>query len=199
MEKIQLGDIADTRLGHPFRGTIPIIKDGNINVIQVRNINSFDELDTENLIKTELNGRKSPDWLQPKDILFVCRGSRHFATIVKKVHENTLCSPHFFLVRLKEVGKKRALPEFIAWQLNQVLAQRYFTASAEGSNQISIRKTLLEQAPMVLPPLEQQKIIVDLHDVAIKEKKLHMQLIENREMQLKAIAQDLLTNQIFAV
>ena len=196
MKEFQLRDIADIRLGHPFRGSIPIIEEGNTNVVQVRDINYFDEININNLVKTELKGRKSPDWLFPKDILFVCRGARHFATIVKDVPENTVCSPHFFLIRLRDYSADKTLPEFISWQLNQKLTQRYFVASAEGSNQISVRKQELEQTPIVLPPIESQRCIVNIHNTAIKEKKLHLQLIENRQQQLEVIAKKILLNQV---
>ncbi|TXK97494.1 type I restriction endonuclease subunit S [Methylococcaceae bacterium HT4] len=188
MVKTKLYDIADIRPGHPFRGTIAPVAHASAHVVQVRDIDNYNEINAEQLITTKLAGRKQPDWLQTEDILFVAKGAKHFATYVRYLPEYSVCSPHFFIVRLHQAQKKHALPEFISWQLNQLPAQRYFKNSAEGSLYVSIRRKILEDTPITLPPIATQKQIVSLHRAAIKEQKILHQLINNRQQQLKTIA-----------
>ena len=73
----KLKDIADIRLGHPFRGSIKGDEKGDVNVVQVRDTNDSGEVNGSKLVRTFLAGRKKPDWLQTGDILFVAKGAKH--------------------------------------------------------------------------------------------------------------------------
>ena len=190
--KTKLCEIANIRSGHPFRGTIKPIPKAETQVVQVRDVNEFGEINIKKLISTELIGRKNPDWLQAQDILFIAKGARHFATFVQKLPEQTVCSPYFFIIRINIDQKSTVLPEFIYWQLNQRPVQKYFKTSAEGSLHVSIRRKILEDTPIALPPIAIQQKIVSLHRAAIKEHKVLQQLIDNRQQQLDAIAYELI-------
>ena len=188
----KLCDIADIRLGHPFRGSIEAKQDGDTAVVQVRDIDSSGEIGWDGVVTTKLTGRKQPDWLTTGDILFVAKGAKHYAAVVEQVPEHTVCSPHFFLIRLKTSSQKSVLPGFISWQLNQLPAQRYFQTTAEGSLYVSIRRQVLENVPVVLPPMDKQRQLLGLHQCAVKEQKILQGLMDNRQKQLAAIANDLL-------
>ena len=84
------------------------------------------------------------------------------------------------------------LPEFLAWQLNQAPAQRYFAQSAEGSRQLSIRRAVLEAVPLRVPPLSQQQAVVALQRTADAERRVLQTLIDHRAAELAAIAERLL-------
>ena len=187
----KLCEIADIRPGHPFRGTITPVSSANTHAVQVRDVNNFGEIETKNLITTELTGRKQPDYLHEGDILFVAKGAKHFSVYVQQIPEKSVCSPHFFLVRIQALYAEKVLPEFISWQLNQLPAQRYFKNSAEGSLYVSIRRKILEDTPITVPPLVTQQRIVSLHRAAVSEQKVLQQLITNRQQQLNVIATDL--------
>jgi restriction endonuclease S subunit len=85
----------------------------------------------------------------------------------------------------------KVLPEFISWQLNQLPAQRYFQTNAEGSLYVSIRRQVLEDTPITLPPMATQQRLVALHRAAVREHKVLQQLIESRQQQLDMIASEL--------
>ncbi len=190
--KSKLCDIAEIRAGHPFRGTITPVEDAATPVVQVRDVDSFGEINTKKLVRTELTGRKQPDWLQQGDILFVAKGAKHFASCVLELPEKSVCSPHFFIVRIKEEHTATVLPEFISWQLNQLPAQQYFKSTAEGTLYVSIRRKILEDTPISLPSLEKQRQLMALYRASINEHKVLQQLIENRQQQMNTIARDLL-------
>ena len=193
--KTNLYSIASIRSGHPFRGSIAPVENGEVHVVQVRDADNSGDIFQDKMVTTNLVGRKKPDWLQPGDILFVAKGAKHFAALVDELPEKTVCSPHFFLVRLKPKMAKKVLPEFICWQLNQIPSQRYFQTTAEGSLYVSIRRQVLEDTPIVLPPIEKQRQLVALHLCAVKERKVLQHLIDNRQQQLDAIAHKALTTQ----
>lgn len=189
--KIKLSKVAEIRPGHPFRGTIISSPHASTHAVQVRDVNKFGDIEPENLIATELKGRKQPDYLKEGDILFVAKGAKHFSTYVRQVPEQSVCSPHFFIVRIQPQYKDKVLAEFINWQLNQRSAQRYFINSAEGTLYVSIRRKILEDTPITVPPLVTQQRIVSLYRAAVSEQKVLQQLIVNRQQQLNIIANDL--------
>ena len=85
------------------------------------------------------------------------------------------------------------LPRFLAWQINQPPIQRKLRAAAEGTSQLSIRRAELEALPICVPSINEQQSIVDLVDLATRERRLFEELIRNRDLQLEAIAASLAT------
>jgi len=185
-----LADIAIVKAGHPFRGKIPEYKEGNAYVVQIRDIDNDGYIHWQQIIRTEITGRKSPEWLQKGDVLFAARGGRNVAAFVGDINQPTVCAPHYFLI---QVTDETVLPEFVAWQLNQKNAQRYFVNSAEGSAQVSIRRAVLEALPLVIPSIEKQMAIVGFDNKVKQEKRLFNALIDNRASQMQGIAQALLS------
>jgi len=187
--KVKLHEIADIEAGHPFRGAIPEHEHGDCQVIQVRDIDADGLVNWGGVICTQITGRKRPDWLREGSIIFAARGARNLASCMPDLGRPVVCAQHFFRITLKATND--ALPEFIAWQLNQAPLQRYFRRLAQGSAQVSIHRAMLEQATITLPPLEQQIILTRFADKALKEKQRLTQLIDNRRQQIDLIANDL--------
>jgi len=187
--KVLLKEIATIKAGHPFRGTIKEDLDGNGFVVQVKNINVDGRIDLNNLVQTNVQGRRTPEWLEIGDVLFLSRGPKLTAAAVIELPGNVVCSPHFFVI---ELLTKDVLPEFLAWQLNQNHAQRYLKKSAAGSAQVSVKRCFLENVPLTIPRVKDQKVIVNLVNSALKEKYVFTKLIQNRERQLLAITQKIL-------
>jgi len=185
-----LAELAVLKAGHPFRGKIPEDVDGSTLAVQIRDIDQNGDIDWSGVIRTNIFGRKVPDYLIKGDVIFAARGQRNVAACISEVNEPAVCAPHYFLIQLR--SKKEILPEFLSWQLNQEPAQRYFSQSAEGSLQVSIRRNVLEQLPIAIPSLDKQRRIVELHNQAKNEKRILNALIENRTKQMHFIAQDIL-------
>jgi hypothetical protein len=186
----ELGRYAHICAGHPFRGTVPEARNGTVIVVQMRDINPLDGVAWKQAVRTNLLGRKQPDWLQIGDILFVARGTRNFAVCVEEVPGQAVCSQYFFLIRLRDPNT--LLPEFLTWQINQLPAQQYLSKNAEGTDQRSIRRGVLEALPVTVPPLEEQRQLVRLAGMARHERKLMEGLILNREKQMQALVLKLL-------
>ncbi|WP_249040855.1 restriction endonuclease subunit S [Marilutibacter maris] len=123
-------------------------------------------------------------------MLFVAKGSNAYAAPVPRAPERTVCSQHIYVVRVKEPGY--VLPAFLAWQLNQPPAQRYLRQSAEGSHQLSVRRSVLDATQIRIPPLEQQRVVVELERLARAEREAMQSLIKNRETELAILAERLL-------
>jgi len=185
---IRLDKIADISAGYSFRGKIKEETGTGVYAIQMKDVSEEAGLNHETVIETSLPGKYAPDWLKVGDILFVARGSRIFATLYDGAFENAVASPHFFVIR---ITNQNALPEFIAWQLNQMPAQRYFDKEAEGSAAKSIKRTSLDKTPISLPSIQRQEIILKLHKNIYAQKLIHHELIINADKLMKDVALNL--------
>ncbi|CED61469.1 Putative uncharacterized protein [Moritella viscosa] len=192
-----LSEIATIKAGYPFRGSIIADEQAITKVIQVRDVNTFGDINHSQLIKTQLTGKREPDWLISGDILFIAKGPRNTAACINfsASESDVICSPHFFLVKIKRQFEGTIDPNFIAWQLNQSHAQRYFKVSAEGSLQVSIRRNVLEEVSLSIPDIAKQRTIANLYLASLKEQALLNKLIKNRQQQLSVISDDLMKEQ----
>ena len=189
-----LQDLASIQPGYPFRGKLPLQERGNTFVVQYRHLVLGQPLTDKlgaTLDRVTLPGRKRPDYLWPGDIIFMAKGTRNDAALVAELPHNTVCTPNFYHIRLKP-DAYNLMPEFLAWQLNHVDAQRYFAACSQGSVAPSITKSQLGSLPIVVPSIERQKRMVKLADAATREMQLYQQLIENRQRMVDAVGQQLL-------
>jgi restriction endonuclease S subunit len=174
--------------GHPFRGSITADPEGNGYALQIRDASPEGVADWTALTRTSLDSYKNIVWLRPGDIVFAARGQNNYALCFDEVPVPTVCSQYFFLLRVKSSA---LLPGFLAWQMNRQPAQRYFAQHAEGSDQIGIRRGVLEALPIVVPCIEQQRQIAALDKAAHEERKALQALIHNREQMLDALAFEL--------
>lgn len=180
MSLINLKNLAVLMAGHPLRGSIENVPDGDIAVVQMKDVNPEGRINLAQLYRVVLTGRKKPDYLREGDILFVGRGYRIFAVLVDKDLEHTVAGPHFFIIRVK-TGKAIVRPDYLAWYLNHKQAQRYFSQHVAGTALPHINRSTLEDLPVALPPLDVQARIAKIHDCRLREKALLEKLIEKKK------------------
>lgn len=182
-------DVAELRAGFPFRGSIDEVPGGSTMAVQMKDVDPDTGIKWSSVICTELPGRKSPDWLQQGDVLFVSRGTRFHSICLDVPPGQAVCSPHFFHLRIKR--GVQALPAFVSWQINQPPFQQQLQQSAEGSSQLSIRRPVMESLTIRLPTLADQRRIVSVVELALRERQVLMQIIQNRNLQLQALSEKL--------
>ncbi len=184
MKQLKLIDITEIKAGYQFRDRIMNDPNGEVRVIQMKDVEPDRHIDWDSLIRTKLKKRRTSDLLETGMILFVARGNRNFAVYLNKVPDKSVCSPHFFQLRVDT--NAGVIPEFLSWQINQFPAQSYFLKSSEGSGARSIRRGILESLSINIPPLDTQKKIVELDRLMCKEQELYKNLAEKRKLLLTA-------------
>ncbi|KZY65924.1 hypothetical protein A3735_07575 [Oleiphilus sp. HI0061] len=189
--RVKLSDICTVKAGHPFRGKIPEQPEGDALAVQIRDVSDDGDILWDQVIHTDIKGRKSPDWLRDGHVLFIARGQKNNAALVVNAPSKVVCAPHFFLLEVRDEAV--IAPSFLAWQLNQADSQRYFAIAAQGTAQVNVTRAHLEATTITVPPMDKQVTIVKLYQAAIAEKKLHMAFIENRAKQLTAIAHEIMS------
>lgn len=192
---MKLKQIATINAGYPFRGKIPEVPGSAMVAVQMKDVSLTEGIRWSDCLETELTGKREPDYLTTGDILVAARGSHNYAVQVDQALATTgkqaVAAPHFFVISLK---KKDILPEFLVWLLNQTPAQRYFEQNAEGTLTKSIRRSVLEDVPVVVPPLAKQRAIISMAATLRDEHKLIQKLVSNGERMMNAIAKDLFEN-----
>lgn len=159
-------------------------------MLQMRNTSFDGGVDWGSAAKVELPAKRNPNWLEDGDVIFVARGARNYAIALHSVPDKSVCSPHFFVLKVRA----ECNPDFLAWQINQRPAQDYLKRSATGSNVLSIRREALEKLQIALPPLDQQKTIVKYFQAATAERSAFEKLIKNRNDEIEAVAHGLFQN-----
>ncbi len=192
---MKLKQIATINAGYPFRGKIPEVPGSAMVAVQMKDVSLTEGIRWSDCLETELTGKREPDYLTTGDILVAARGSHNYAVQVDQALATTgkqaVAAPHFFVISLK---KKDILPDFLVWLLNQTPTQRYFEQNAEGTLTKSIRRSVLEEAPVVVPPLAKQRAIISMAATLRDEHKLIQKLVSNGERMMNAIAKDLFEN-----
>ena len=186
----KLASLGAISAGYPFRGKIDALPEGRVAVIQMRNADPDAGIDWNGLSRIELPRVSSKTFLRPGDIILSTRGGRNFPYYIEERAEDVVCSPHFFVIRVKE---GTILPQFLAWQMGQKPAQDYFAAGATGSYILNLKREVVESLPIIIPPLAEQHRIVELNAAAQAERATLSRIIENRATEMAVIAQQLLT------
>ncbi|MVF12343.1 restriction endonuclease subunit S [Ketobacter sp. MCCC 1A13808] len=189
---MKLKQVATINAGYPFRGKIPDVAGSAVVAVQMKDVSLTEGIRWSSCLETELTGKREPDYLATGDILVAARGSHNYAVHVDEslalTGKQAIAAPHFFVISLK---KKDILPEFMVWLLNQTPAQRYFEQNAEGTLTKSIRRSALEDVPVVVPPLAKQRAIIAMASTLGEEQRLIQKLANNGERMMGAIANDL--------
>lgn len=123
--------------------------------------------------------------LQDKDILLVAKWTRNFATLYSKEYWPCVASSTFFVIRLKSI--ESIIPEYLSIILNHSQNREYFQNNFSGSTIPSIPKSVLENFEFSIPPLEKQRLIIQLDTLHKKEVRLQNKLLEKKEQLINQI------------
>lgn len=191
---MKLKDIAQIGAGHSFRGKIEEVAGSNVAVVQMKNVTERGDIDWSQCMHTIVSTKREPQWLKKNDILIAARGNHFYSVLIDESMPQelkVLASPHFYIIRIEN---QEILPKFLAWQLNQAPCQRYFEKNTEGSVTKSIRRSVLEDTSIAIPPLSKQYAILGLLETLKKEKQVIDQL-RLRGEQINTLLANELSNQ----
>ncbi len=115
----------------------------------------------------------------PGDVLFMARGVRNYAVMIRDIPDETLAPAAFFVIRVKPGVNVR--PEFLCWWINQPQAQHYFRQLSGQSVQMPVvRRAVLERFKISLPALAVQEAILNVSECIAEEKRLSRKIIAKR-------------------
>ena len=183
---ICLAGITRISSGYPLRSSVELLEPGDVHFLQIKNLSLETDINWEHVPQVTLPSKREPVWLTNDDVVFTSRGTRTLAYPLAATPKKAVCAPQFFVLSVEKPG--RLLPEFLAWQINQKPAQDYLQRAATGDYIQNIRREVIENLPIVVPPIQQQTLIVKFWRASQRERVALNQLIENRANLLEAIA-----------
>ena len=187
---MSLGECTAISAGFPFRGAIDTLAKGGVAVIQMRNVDDARGVDWAELTKVELPTKRKLDLLMPGDVILTTRGRRNFALALTDIPVPAVCSPHFFVIRVRHPNT--LMPEFLAWQINRKAAQEHIQQSATGSYILNLTRGAVESVPITIPPLPTQAAAVALASAAHREVATLQALIDNQRSLIDVVAAKIL-------
>ena len=193
VQKVSVSALCTVSTGWSFRGRIEPAEGAETLVVQMRDTSSSG-VDWASCVRTEVTGRREPDWLRPGDILFPARGNVSQAVLIDERIGSlqAVAAPHFFVLRTR---RSDVLPAWLVWWLNQEPAQRYLEQQAQSSTLVrNISLTALESVLVALPPFLRQQQIVDLASAIRREEELLHRLRQTNQQIMTGLARDLLAD-----
>lgn len=177
----KLEQIAEIKSGYLFKESLRQEKDGNVSVVQLKDVDGWGVLNIQNIQTINLEKLNNEDLLSAGDVLLKAKTNRPVAALVGEVNGNMIATAHYFIIRLKSGDTS---PGFLAWYLNQKPAQNYFNKNAGGTRIQVINKQTLGSLEIALPDIETQKRIEKVHALHQREQDLIELINEKRHLML---------------
>ena len=172
---MKLHDRAEITTGFTFRSGLKPEPEGNVRVIQTKDLID-DQLNASDSL-TKINGFdfKSNHTVKQGDILFRARGHSHTAALIPHDTPNTIVAAPLLHVRVKS---EKVVPEYLLWWINQHTSQQYFSRLSEGTNVKKVNTAGLKELEVLLPPIQEQKKIAALMKLDKKEQQILTKLAD---------------------
>jgi hypothetical protein len=182
---MRLADISDIFSGHITRGKIEAANDGSHYLVQARDVDA-ERLTyrTDQLIRFHPTLSRIDRRLEKGDLLFMARGAHNFTIALGDVPGPALAAACFFIIRLSDPG---ILPGYLGWYLNQApVAQYLFQYSGRGVHMPVVRRAVLEDIEVPLPPKTIQAKVSNMNDLLNTELNLLQRLAQKRRTMVTA-------------
>lgn len=183
MTKIELGKITVIKSGYLVKDMSERESGTEAALIQLKDIDADNNIVTGSLNRAILP--VSHDYyLRKGDILFKAKSLRPGAVFIGQEMERVVATAQFFVIR---TIADEALPEYLAWYLNQKQAQEYFARYAEGSSLKIINKKTLIEFEAEIPDIAVQENIIRINKLMAKERILASEIRQKKEKALSAL------------
>lgn len=178
-----LGDVADVRMGYPFRSRLEHDPLGRVRAIQMRDIDDSSVLRLESAVKVTLPGSKGHHQLQAGDLLFRSRGRSYtVAQVADDIGDAVLAAP-MLMIR----PRMAVLPSYLHWYINLSQTQAVLGSMAAGTAVQMISKDALMSLELPVPGIEEQRRIVDLAALAQREQALMADIANRRRLLVEGV------------
>lgn len=181
-KEVRLADCAELSLGYSFRGRIETAARGPVRIVQMRDLTEDGLVDAQSAARCEDYGFTEAHWLKVDDLVLRARGSNNEAARVAEAPERmALASP---LVRIR--AKSRELdPHYLLWFINLPSSQAYLGSASQGSAVRMVPMGKIGSLPILLPSLEEQRLIAELAGLGREEARLLRRLAELAELRCR--------------
>ncbi len=184
--KLTFKELAESvQVGYQARGAVDVDPAGTHWLIQMRDLCDDGTIDPTSLTRFTPDRTTEPYTVGDGDVLLQVRGTKHGAGVVAGLPVTALASNHFYIFR---ADRNRVLPGYLAWYINQPLAQSHLLAGAQGAGNVTVvTRVVFESLEIPIPPLEKQHHIVALDRLQWQERELTTELQAKRAQWMSAL------------
>lgn len=167
--KLNLKNIASIQMGYSFRTRLDFMDQGQISVVQMKDLNDENRVDCKDLMRVGMDTVKKHHLLRPGDIVFRSRGQVTTAAILIEDPGPAVVSAPLLRIR---VDQNVVLPDYLVWYINHPSSQALLASRAKGTSLKMISKQALESLEVTVPPIKKQRAIAELAALANEERRL---------------------------
>lgn len=175
---MKLAQLADIQLGYPFRSRLEPDQDGDVAIVQMKDIDDTDLLQFTGVIRVALPARSDRHLLRAGDLLLRSRGrSNGVALVPDNPPAAILAAP---MVRIRP-DTSRVMPSYLHWYLNSPAGQAHIVGLAEGTSVMMISVEKIKDLEVPLPALPRQAAIAEVAQMAQREHQLLSEIARLRQ------------------
>jgi hypothetical protein len=177
---MRLKNLSDIHSGYIARGKIETTAEGSHYLVQAKDVDGTRlTCMTDGLMRFNPKLSHTDRLLKENDLLFMAKGVHNFTIRLGRLPEPALAAACFFLVR---ISTSDILPGYLCWYLNQDPVARYLVRySGRGVHMPVVRRAVLENIEVPVPPLGVQVKIDALNSLMLKEMSLLRHLGAKRQ------------------
>lgn len=184
MYKKPLKEIAEIFSGYLFKEILKNDENGDIKVIQLKNVNNDGDIKQKELFRVSLDNINERLFLKKDDIIFKSKSTNHTAAVIPEISGKIIVSSHFLILRVNEDS---VIPEYLRWYLKQDFTMDYFKKKSGSRLVRLVNKKFLGEMEIKIPLVKNQMDIIELNDLFRKEKKLTKKIEEKKEEMLFSV------------
>ena len=174
--QVKLSQIADVRMGYPFRSRLEHEPAGDVAVIQMKDIDDAELRNVQGAIRVLLPEGKAHHLVHEGDLIFRSRGrSNSVALVTADIGRAVLAAP-MLLIRPRGV-----VPAYLMWFINLPATQAALASLSEGTSVRMISKEAIQDLNVVVPSLARQRQIVEVATLEHQEAALLADLAAQRK------------------
>ena len=174
---MRLGDLAEVTTGYSFRGKVLPDKDGDLTVLQIKDLNTDGRIDASDALRIRGDRVYDKHLLRAGDVLFQSRGMQNPAALL----DEPLKAVAALGVHIIRPRPDVLLPAFLVWYLNQPRTQKLLRDLSRGSTVPFIAKDDAMDFHVPVPPLAIQQQVIAVDHLRRQEQCLAARLDELRK------------------
>ena len=105
--------------------------------------------------------------VNPGDVVFMSRGEKNRAAVIRRCPTDTIAPVAFFIIRPKD---STVSADYLAWYLNQVPAQAFIAQHRTGAGTPLVQRHSFGELPVALPSVAKQRSIAHLGELMLRER-----------------------------
>ncbi|WP_394538335.1 restriction endonuclease subunit S [Lysobacter enzymogenes] len=183
--RVELQAVAQVQMGYSFRTRLEVDAEGDVAVIQMKDIDEADLLHTEGLARIRMPELKGRHVVQAGDLLFRSRGITNSVALVTGELSKAVLAAPLLLIR---PDAERIEPAYLHWFINHPSTQARLAMAAAGTAVKMIGKAAVEALEIVLPPLSEQAQIMEIAALSARE----IELLESVKRRRSALSNHVL-------